>query len=201
MPDDRAGRPIALLATHAVLALLLIVGAVGLAVPSSDADNGVFGILLLAELVLLGIAAGIVAAFDRHGPLVLVDVLIATPLVAGLARGGSLGQGAVVLGGLGIVAAALTGAILAAGRVRGRAIERLGVAVALSGLVLTFVGTLIAAAVPALALAVVAAPDLRRRRSPDPVAARPRGARARRAAAPDAATILARRPVDRDGPA
>jgi hypothetical protein len=197
--DPGPGRPIALLATHASLAVLLVVSAVALWSPSSETDGGVFALLLVAELALLGIAAGIVAVFDRHSPLVLVDVLVAAPLAAGLARGGTLGPGMLALLGVAMIVVAVSGAGVAALRVRGRPVERLVLAAALAALAVVFVGTPLAAAVAVLILAVVAAPDVGRAGAPAPVpASRPRRpARARRAA-PDAAAVLTRRPVDRD---
>jgi hypothetical protein len=196
----RPGRPISLIATHAILALLLVAAAVGLWSPSSDTDAGLFGILLVGELVLLGIGAGIVAVFDRHSPLVLVDVLVGAPLAAGVARGGTLGPGVLAILGMAIIAAAVAGAVLAAIRVRDWPVERLVVAVALAALAVVFVATPLAAALAIVVLAVVAAPDLGRggrdRPTADPLP-RPHTARVRRGA-PDAASVLARRPVDRD---
>lgn len=196
----RPGRPTSLLATHALLALLLVAGALSLWNPSSDTDAGVFGFLLVGELVLLGIAAGIVAVFDRHSPLVLVDVLVAAPLAAGLARGGTLGPGVLAILGIAIIAVAVAGAVVAAVRVRGRPVERLVVAVALAALAVVFVGTPLVAAAAILVLAVVAAPDLgraERDRGAADAPPRPRPGRVRRVA-PDAASVLTRRPVDRD---
>lgn len=197
--DDRgAGRPIALLATHATLALLLAIAALSSWTASSETAGGVYGLLFLAELVLLGIGAGIVAAFDRYGPLVLVDVLIAGPLVASLAGGGSLDAGAAaVLASLAIVVAAVAGAFVAAARVRGRPVERLVVAVALVALTVVFLGTPLAAAAPAFILAVVAAPELGRAGRAMPAVPSPGPSRPRHAA-PDAAAVLARRRGDGD---
>jgi len=195
--DPRSGRPIALLATHASLALLLVISAVELWSSSSETDGGVFATLLVAELALLGIAAAIVAVFDRHSPLVLVDVLIAAPLAAGVAGGGTLGPGMLALVGVATIVAAVSGAGVAALRVRGRPVERLVLAVALAALAVVFVGTPLAAAVAVLILAVLAAPDLGPGRAPASAAAAGRSARVRRAA-PDAAAVLTRRPVDRD---
>jgi hypothetical protein len=198
-PGDRgAGRPIALLATHAALAILLAIAALTSTNAPSETSAGVYGLLFLAELVLLGMGAGIVAAFDRSGPLVLVDVLIAGPLVAGLAGGGSLDAGAaVVLASLAIVTAAVAGAFVAAVRVRGRPVERLVVAVALVALTVVFLGTPLAAAAPAFVLAFVAAPELGRA-GRAMAAVRSPGMSRPRHAAPDAAAVLARRRGDRD---
>ena len=205
--DPVPGRRRSLLVTHLALGALLGAGAIVLvATPSMFTD--VVGLLLVGELVLLGLAASIGALYDRFAPLVLVDVLIGTPVVAALTSAESLDPGLVMALGIGISVAALAGSIVAATRVRHQRAERVLLAGALVVLGLAFWSTPLAAAVPVIAMVVLATPDRPAREATSDGSGAPRGAirrPARPGQRPDAGAVLAVRtdlaPADRSIPA
>ena len=190
------GRRRALLAVHLALAGLIAIAA-GLAVLAPTSDDGLsLAPLALGELILLGIGGAVVGLFDRFGPLLLVDVLVAAPLVGVLSTSAADGRTWAVAATL--VPTALVAAVLAAREVRRRPIERIGIGLALVALAVSLGNAPMVAAVPVLVLVALAAPEgvaawiggrARATGTPGSTAAGPRPVR-RPSGAPDPAAVL-----------
>jgi hypothetical protein len=197
-PDP--GRRRVLLVAHLAEAGLILTGAAVLAI-GPEGDGVSLAALGVGELILLGIAAGIVVLFDRYGPLLLVDVLVAAPLAAVLFGAEAGGLSGILAAAL--VVAALAAAVLAALEVRHGRLERIGIAAALVALALALGGAPLAAAIPIAILVVLVAPDVPASwrtgpRRPAAMAASRSGSsagptRRRLGSAPDAAAVLAGR--------